>query len=95
MSVRRGTALLVAAALTSACGGTLGPLVTDVHYGRRGQLIVTRCMLDISSGGNMTTYELHDCRKTVSVRPSRTRRHAPTRSAVAPDPLGSGATTMP
>lgn len=79
-------------ALVLGCGGTLGPLVTDVRYGPKGELVVTRCMLDISSGGNITTYTLHGCTKSVSPPPAV--GSAPSVSAVPP-PAGSGATTLP
>lgn len=56
--------LALVAAMIAGCGGTLGPLVTDVRWGAGGELLVTRCMLDIQGAGNVTTYNLHDCKRT-------------------------------
>ncbi len=75
----------------SACGGTLGPLVTDVRYGVGGELLVTHCMLDISGGGNVTTYKLHDCRRSRQPAPGASVAEAP---AVTPSPAGSSGTVV-
>jgi hypothetical protein len=75
-----------------ACGGRLGPLVTDVRYGAGGELLVTRCMLDISSGGNFTTYDMRDCKRTIQPPPGARLPVAP--PVAAPPPTGASATTV-
>jgi hypothetical protein len=84
--------LIVPCLLTASCGGTLGPLVTDVAWGDHGELVITRCMLNITSAANITSYTMHDCVRSVHPAPSsRTVTHSPT---PVPAPSGSSATPI-
>ena len=79
------------ALLSTGCGGTLGPFVTDVRWGNGGELLVTRCMLDISSGGNITTYKVHDCQRTSQRPPSAGASAEPAVNVPVPSPANSAA----
>lgn len=83
--------LAIAAALGVGCGGTVGPLVTNVEFGKDGELIVTRCLLDIDGSGEMTTYDLSRCKRTVSPPP-----HAASSERVTTDaePPADASTTV-
>jgi hypothetical protein len=70
-------AVVVFAAALVGCGGTLGPLVTDVRWGASGELLVTKCMLDVHGQGNVTTYNLHDCTRTAQAGPGASVSAAP------------------
>jgi hypothetical protein len=61
---------LLLLAAVSGCGGTLGPLITDVRWGDGGELVVTRCMLEIGGGGSITPYSITDCKRTVQPHPN-------------------------
>ena len=78
--------------LVSGCGGTLGPFVTDVRWGNGGELLVTRCMLDVTSGGNVTTYKMHDCKRTTQAPPSAGAAAEP--AAAVPSPANSSANVV-
>jgi hypothetical protein len=81
--------VILIAVLATACGGTLGPLVTDVRWGDSGDLQVTRCMLDIQGAGNITTYNLHDCKRTTQAGPG-----ASATQMAMPAPSGSNASVV-
>jgi hypothetical protein len=61
----KAAGLVVIMGALVGCGGRLGPLVTDVTWTARGELLVTRCMLEVSGGGSSTSYELEDCQMAV------------------------------
>jgi hypothetical protein len=83
--------LVVLLSATAACGGKLGPIVTDVQWGEGGELVVTRCMLDVESAGNITSYSVRNCKRSVRPRPSST--DGASQESNVPPPAASSITT--